>query len=91
MLNKSIVLNIKKVTTTWVNKFEAFRSDVKYLEKCTEVANIHELEIQIQNFVIVIKTENGEEYKVTSVNACIDALNRHLNQYSIIRPLDLKR
>jgi len=37
-----------------------------------------------------MKTENGEEYKVTSVNACIDALNRHLNQYSIIRPLDLK-
>lgn len=90
MLNKSIVLNTKKATTTWVNKFEAFRSDVKYLGKCTEVANIHELEIQIRNFVIVMKTENGEEYKVTSVNACIDALNRHLNQYSIIRPLDLK-
>ncbi len=79
MLNKSIVLNTKKVTTTWVNKFEAFRSDVKYLGKCTEVANIHELKIQIQNFIIVMKTENEEEYKVTSVNAYIDALNWHLN------------
>ncbi|GBB89652.1 hypothetical protein RclHR1_16400004 [Rhizophagus clarus] len=37
-----------------------------------------------------MKTKNGDDYKSTSVNACINALNRHLNQHSVIRPLDLK-
>ncbi|CAB4494787.1 unnamed protein product [Rhizophagus irregularis] len=90
LLKKSTVLNTKRATTTWLNKFENFRNSVKYIGKCTEVADIHELEVQIQNFIIVMKTNNGEDYKATSINACIDALNRHLNQYSVIRPLDLK-
>ncbi|PKC56734.1 hypothetical protein RhiirA1_401910 [Rhizophagus irregularis] len=90
LLKKSTVLNTKRATTTWLNKFENFRNSVKYIGKCTEVADIHELEVQIRNFIIVMKTNNGEDYKATSINACIDALNRHLNQYSVIRPLDLK-
>ncbi|PKK78182.1 hypothetical protein RhiirC2_835244, partial [Rhizophagus irregularis] len=90
LINKSTVLNTKRATTAWLNKFENFRSNVKYIGKCTEVADIHELEVQIQNFIVVMKTKYGEDYKATSINACIDALNRHLNQYSVIRPLDLK-
>ncbi|CAB5388505.1 unnamed protein product [Rhizophagus irregularis] len=90
LINKSTVLNTKRATTAWLNKFENFRSNVKYIGKCTEVAGIHELEVQIQNFIVVMKTKYGEDYKATSINACIDALNRHLNQYSVIRPLDLK-
>ncbi|CAB5307311.1 unnamed protein product [Rhizophagus irregularis] len=82
LINKSTVLNTKRATTAWLNKFENFRSNVKYIGKCTEVADIHELEVQIQNFIVVMKTKYGEDYKATSINACIDALNRHLNQYS---------
>ncbi|GBB94072.1 hypothetical protein RclHR1_22890001 [Rhizophagus clarus] len=37
-----------------------------------------------------MKTKNEDDYKSTSVNTCIDALNRHLNQHLVIRPLDLK-
>ncbi|CAB5383882.1 unnamed protein product [Rhizophagus irregularis] len=82
LINKSTVLNTKRATTAWLNKFENFRSNVKYIGKCTEIADIHELEVQIQNFIVVMKTKYGEDYKATSINACIDALNRHLNQYS---------
>ncbi|CAB5395069.1 unnamed protein product [Rhizophagus irregularis] len=41
LINKSTVLNTKRATTAWLNKFENFRSNIG---KCTEVADIHELE-----------------------------------------------
>ncbi|CAB5363749.1 unnamed protein product [Rhizophagus irregularis] len=69
LINKSTVLNTKRATTAWLNKFENFRSNVKYIGKCTEVADIHELEVQIQNFIVVMKTKYGEDYKATSINA----------------------
>ncbi|CAB4431817.1 unnamed protein product [Rhizophagus irregularis] len=65
------------------------KSSVKYIGKCTEIDDIHELEVQIRNFIVVMKTKYGEDYKATSINDCIDALNRHLNQYSVIRQTDV--
>ncbi|CAB5395117.1 unnamed protein product [Rhizophagus irregularis] len=62
LINKSTVLNTKRATTAWLNKFENFRSNVKYIGKCTEVADIHELEVQIQNFIVEYTDENDYTY-----------------------------
>ncbi|GBC05859.1 hypothetical protein RclHR1_06480009 [Rhizophagus clarus] len=86
---KSVVENTHLSTNNWLKKFEKYRKTIGLAGNCENITNLKDLEEQISDYVTVMKQQNGEEYSTSSIINAMHALNRHLNMYSPLRPVDL--
>jgi len=69
---------------------EKFRADVNYQGLIEEVNTKKELEDQLCRFIHAMKKQDGSQYHVSSVNNCLFAINRHLNNKSILpKPINI--
>ncbi|CAB4479671.1 unnamed protein product [Rhizophagus irregularis] len=77
-------------TSNWIRALEKFRTDVNYQGLIEEVDTKEELEDQLCRFVHAMRKKDGSEYHVSSVNSCMFAINRHLNNKSVLsKPINI--
>ncbi|CAI2191194.1 12763_t:CDS:2, partial [Funneliformis geosporum] len=64
--------------------------DVKYQGLIEDITTKEELEEQLCYFIHSIKKQDGTEYHASSVNNCLHAINRHLNEKSTLpKPINI--
>ncbi|CAB4467974.1 unnamed protein product [Rhizophagus irregularis] len=77
-------------TSNWIRALEKFRTDINYQGLIEEVDTKEELEDQLCRFVHAMRKKDGSEYHVSSVNSCMFAINRHLNNKSVLsKPINI--
>jgi len=62
---------------------------VGYNDKLGTIGNLKQIESEVSNFILTMKTTTGEEYSQSSITSCINALNRWFNEHSIAKGLNL--
>ncbi|PKC66876.1 hypothetical protein RhiirA1_511085 [Rhizophagus irregularis] len=90
LIDSSRCKNTDYSTSNWIRALEKFRTDVNYQGLIEEVDTKEELEDQLCRFVHAMRKKDGSEYHVSSVNSCMFAINRHLNNKSVLsKPINI--
>ena len=90
LIDSSRCKNTDYLTSNWIRALEKFRTDVNYQGLIEEVDTREELEDQLCRFVHAMRKKDGSEYHVSSVNSCMFAINRHLNNKSVLsKPINI--
>jgi hypothetical protein len=89
MKQNAYVQNTHKSTKNWISHFEEFRSQVEYNDKLETISNLKQIENEVSNFIITMKTTTGKEYSQSSITSCINSLNRWFNEFSVAKGLNL--
>ena len=82
------VKNTHKSTKNWLSHFEEFHLHI-YNNKLKTISSLKQIENEVSNFILTMKTSTGEEYSQSSITSCINALNRWFNEYSVAKGLNL--
>ncbi|RGB36747.1 hypothetical protein C1646_782911 [Rhizophagus diaphanus] len=69
------VKNTHKSTKNWISHFEDFHLQVGYNDKLETIGSLKQIESEVSNFILTMKTTTGKEYSQSSITSCINALN----------------